>query len=425
MKCLILLLKSSVKRTFLILASLIPLASISMANADVSEAHNFALPEGRIVQRTIHNVQEFESLKADSARYQIIRNSKLITFGSRLELLSSVNITNPIVWTNTKEGHPIGITDCTALAFGLDECKSITNLETGLSVFRVPDGEHLDTHELLIDPEGNFWYLSYPKTKCEASSDICQKFNIPKGKYFVDCQVNQISRAGREIFSWKASAHIPPTMIVKSYIPEGPRQNYLDLFHCNSIDLVDSENFLISARNNDAIYQVNKKTSNVSWKLGGHYWPNVSVRAVGFDRRVGKEAIAQHDARYLGGGLYSYFDNASQTNKPARGVLFSLTQKGNVKVARMRTAYINPDGNSSLCTGSFTKVSEQTYLVGWGCSLNGITIFTAAGLPIVTLNFIVTEATRSLFSDQPWILNGEDWGPRINRAFSYRVVTTR
>jgi hypothetical protein len=419
------MLKPSFKNNLLVWVSLILLASISIAKADFLEPHNFALPEGRIVQRTIHNVQEFELLNTDPVRYQILRNGKLITFGARLELLSSSDVTNSIVWNYTKEGYPIGVTDCIGLAFGLDDCKSITNLATGLPIFLVPNGEHLDSHELLIDTQGNFWYLSYPKTKCETSNDICQKFNIPKGKYFVDCQVNQISPAGRKIFSWNASAHIPPTMIVKSYIPEGPRQNYMDLFHCNSIDLVDSDNFLISARNNDAIYQINKATSNITWKLGGHYWPDVSLRGIGFDRRVGKEMIAQHDARYLGHGLYSYFDNASHTNKPARGVVFSVTQRGNARVAKLRTEYVNPYSNNSLCTGSFTKVSQKTYVVGWGCSLNGITIFNAAGSPIVTLNFIKTEATKSLFSDQPWILNGEDWGPKTNLAFSYRVVTSR
>lgn len=409
----------------LLIASLISFGSLSSANANFEEPETFTLPEGRIVQRTVHNAQAFESLKNESARFQIIRNGKLITFGSRLELLSAVDVTNANVWSIAKDGIPLGVTDCTGLAFGLDECKSITNLVTGLPVLVLPDGEHIDPHELLNDTEGNFWYLSYPKTKCETSSEVCEKFNIPKGKIFADCQVNQVSPSGKTLFTWKASAHIPPEMIVKSYIPEGPRLNYLDLFHCNSIDLVDTENFLISARNNDAIYQVNKTTSKISWKLGGHYWPNISVRAVGFDRRVGKETIAQHDARYLGAGLYSYFDNASHTDKPARGVVFSVTQKGNVKVARMQNEFVNPYGNRSLCTGSFTKISQKTYVVGWGCSFNGITLFNAKGFPVVTLNFVATELTKDLFSDAPWILNGEDWGPRTNRALSYRVIYTR
>jgi hypothetical protein len=212
-----------------------------------------------------------------------------------------------------------------------------------------------------------------PKTPCETSSEVCQKSNIPKEKVFADCQVNQVSPSGEKLFSWNASAHIPSEMIVKSYIPERPRQKYMDLFHCNSIDLVDSDNFIISVRNNDAIYQVNKKTGSISWKLGGRYWPNVSLRSIGFNRQVGKETIAQHDARYLGSGLYSYFDNASHTDKPARRIIFSVTQKGKNRAVKMQTEFVNPYGNNSLCTGSFTKVSKETYVIGWGCSLNGIT----------------------------------------------------
>jgi hypothetical protein len=418
--------KAIFSANLLIVVSLLPLAAMSAASANNSlDSDSFAFPEGRVVQRTIHNYQEFESLKNRSSRYQIIRNSNLMTFGSRLELLSSENITNAAVWTIANDGIPVGITNCTGLAFGIDECKSITNLVTGIPFFTVARDEHIDPHELLVDPEGNFWYLSYPKITCQDSNEVCQKFKVSKEKVFADCQVNQVNASGRTIFSWNASAHIPPENIINSYIPEGPRQKYMDLFHCNSIDLVDSDNFLISVRNNNAIYQVNKKTSSITWKLGGRYWPNVSLRGVGFDRQVGKETIAQHDARYLGNGLYSYFDNASHTDKPARGVVFSVTQKGNKWIARMQTDFVNPYGNNSLCTGSFTKVSQETYVIGWGCSLNGITIFNSKGNPIVSLNFIKTDETRNLFSDQPWILNGDDWGPRTNRAFSYRVLARR
>jgi hypothetical protein len=213
-------------------------------------------------------------------------------------------------------------------------------------------------------------------------------------------------------------------MTIKSYIPEGPRRNYLDLFHCNSIDVVGSENFLISVRNNDAIYQINKITSKVTWKLGGRYWPGVSLPAIGFNRQVGKESIAQHDARYLGNGLYSYFDNESHTDKPARGVVFRITEKGNIRNARLVNQFVNPFENNSLCTGSFRKSGQDTFVAGWGCSLNGITLFTNNGSPIVTLNFIKTDATKNLFLDSPWTLNGVNWGPSIAFALNYRVINS-
>jgi hypothetical protein len=164
------------------------------------------------------------------------------------------------------------------------------------------------------------------------------------------------------------------------------------------------------------------KSLDVSWKLGGRYWPGVSLSAIGFNRSVGKESIAQHDARYLGNGIYSYFDNESHTDKPARGVVFSVTEKGHIRTARMINQYINPFGNSSLCTGSFRKTGQEHFVVGWGCSFNGITVFDKVGSPIVTLNFVKSDATKSLFSDSPWVLNGVDWGPSIAFALNYRVI---
>jgi hypothetical protein len=58
------------------------------------------------------------------------------------------------------------------------------------------------------------------------------------------------------------------------------------------------------------------------------------------------------------------------------------------KVARLVGDYPNPYGNSSLCTGSFRKVNEGTFDAGWVCSLNGITVFSKSGFPIVSLNFL-------------------------------------
>ena len=409
----------------LLIASTVLLDSIQIANAsNIAEAENFTLPEGRILQRTIHNQAAFEALKVGKETYKIIRNGKLITFGSTLDLISSTDIINVNVWSLGQNGEPNGLTDCKNLAFGLDECKSITNLKSGKSLYASPLGQHIDPHELQTDSQGNFWYLSYPKYECDGLNPTCLKFGVTQGKIFADCQVNQVSPEGVKLFSWNASEHIPPTMIIKSYIPEGPRKNYLDFFHCNSIDVVNPEKFIISSRNTDAIYQINKNTSEVMWKLGGHWWPGVSLRAQNFKRAVGKETIAQHDARYLGNGLYSYFDNESHANKPARGVVFRVTETGNTRTAKMLTEFANPYGNSSLCTGSFRKSSENTYVAGWGCSPNGITLFTKNGLPVVSLNFIETDVTKKLYSDAPLLLNHVDWGPSINYALSYRVAYT-
>lgn len=399
---------------------------LQVANAEsLDEALSYTLPEGRIVQLTIQDSQEYEKLREGFENYQFIRNGSLISLSSTLQLISSKSIINATAWTIDKDLNLIGVTDCTPLGFGLEECKSIGNLNTGATIFTTQMGDHIDPHELLSDSEGNLWFLSYPKNICKLSNEVCSKFNVPNEKFFVDCQVNKVSPSGELLYSWKASDHIPASNIIKSYTSEGgPNQKYFDLFHCNSIDLVGTEGFLISSRNSNAIYEVEMKTSKVVWKLGGHYWPGVSLRTTNFKRAVGKETIAQHDARYLGNGLYSFFDNESHTNKPARGVVFQVGGT-NKKTARLVQEYVNPYGNNSLCTGSFRKVNEETFLAGWGCSLNAITLFTNTGLPIVTLNFLKTKSTEALYSDSPWMLNGVDWGPAINLGLTYRVVHTK
>lgn len=415
--------RSVFRLTALIISCYSLLTPLHYASAgDVHEHSRFTLPEGRVVALSIHDVKEYENLRGGSETFQIIRNGQLITFNSNLELTTTKPIINASPWMIDKAGSPIGVMDCTTIGFGLAECQTVKNLMTGEKIFTAPLGEHIDPHEILRDTDNNLWYLSYPKTPCKDLSELCVKYSVSKEKTFVDCQVNQVNTSGKLLYSWKASDHIPASMAIKSYTPEGgiAARNYLDFFHCNSIDLVGGKGFLISSRNTDSIFEVDIKSSQILWKLGGRYWPGVSLRASNFNRSVGKENIAGHDARYLGDGIYTYLDNASHSTMPARGVLFQVNQKK--KSAKLIQEYLNPYGNNSLCTGSFGKVNEETFVVGWGCSLNAITLFGKTGLPVVTLNFLRTETTKHLYSEAPWILNGVNWGPATNLGLTYRVI---
>jgi hypothetical protein len=211
-------------------------------------------------------------------------------------------------------------------------------------------------------------------------------------------------------------------MLVRSYLNEAPRGKYVDIFHCNSIDVVDKNSFLLSSRNTNSLFLINSITSNITWKFGGHYLPGVSLQPSGFGREVGSEAVAQHDARSLGNGMFSYFDNASHTSNAARGVIFRVSGTQKSMRANLVSKFENPNGNNSLCTGSFRSTDLGNFVVGWGCSFNAITIFDSTGSPIVSLDKIETPDTKQLYSHAPLILNGIDWGPRFTYALTYRVI---
>jgi len=381
------------------------------------------LPEGHILQKTVYSKEEFAKLNNSSVEYQLIHNGNLITFGPSLDLISSEKLNQvSTAWAMQADGSLIGMTGCVNLAFGLDECKYISDLKTGKILFAAQSDNLFDPHELKIDDRGNFWFLSYPKIDCLITTSICASFKINPTKFFADCQINAMNSDGQTVFRWKASQHIPSAEVYPAYIKEGPRGKYVDLFHCNSIDFVDSQRILLSFRNTNSIYLLNTASSEIEWKLGGHYLKGVSLLTSGFKRGVGNESIAQHDARSLGNGFFSYFDNASHTSKPARGVIFKVSGSTHHRRATMVREFLNPNGINSLCAGSTRAADLGNTVVGWGCSLNAITIFNHSGRPIVSLDIIETSETSHLFSHLPLMLQGEDWGPAFTYLMSYRVT---
>ena len=410
-------------RVILVCALVLSTPSVIAAASPTNITDTFQIPGSSVMQRTVYNTAEFDNLSKSKAKYQAINNGKLITFGPQLGYLSSQDIPQEgAAWAYGKNGDVIGMTGCLGRAIGIDEGRYISDLTTGNVIMTAQSDNLVDAHELLIDKQGSYWYLSYPEIDCSVKTALCASYNVDKTSIFSDCQINAVSASGSPLYTWRASEHIQPAMIVNSYRKEWSRGDYVDLFHCNSIDLVNSSSVLLSSRNTNSIYLIDTTTSKIVWKLGGHFQRGTSLLTSGFNRRVGSESIAQHDARSLGNGLFSYYDNASHTSDPARGVIFKVSQSGKSVKAVMVKEFANPEHINSLCQGSMRVSDLGNVVIGWGCALGAVTIFNSSGNPIVSLAKIKTPETAQFFSDVPFVLNGVDFGPAYNYLLSYRVV---
>src|SRR5207248_1244606 len=73
-----------------------------------------------------------------------------------------------------------------------------------------------------------------------------------------------------------------------------------DYFHINSVELGGDGNLLISARNTHAVYEIDRRTGAVLWRLGG--------RRSTFDMGPGTTFAWQHDARWPRPTTISLFD---------------------------------------------------------------------------------------------------------------------
>jgi len=159
---------------------------------------------------------------------------------------------------------------------------------------------------------------------------------------------------GRVLFEWHALGHIA---LSESYAKRREKAPF-DYFHVNSVELGRDGNLLISARNTDAIYEIDRRTGAIIWRLGG--------RRSDFALGRGTRFAWQHDARWRSPATISLFDDgaAPAVKKQSRALLL------HVGLARRKVtllhAYAHPRHLLATSQGNMQVLSDGHVFVGWG-----------------------------------------------------------
>ena len=158
-----------------------------------------------------------------------------------------------------------------------------------------------DVHEFLITARNTALITIYQQRPWDISAVGGPK----EGKIF-DGVVQEVDIAtGEVLFEWHSSDEIDPS---ESYTKppsaaKGASAAPMDYFHINSIEEEPNGNLLISARNTHAIYEIDRQTGKVLWRLGG--------KKSDFTMGPGTAFAWQHDARRQPDGTLTLFDNAA------------------------------------------------------------------------------------------------------------------
>ena len=159
--------------------------------------------------------------------------------------------------------------------------KVVARVEAGLGK------DSADLHEFELTPRGTALITAY-----KIVPGSLESIGGPKQAKIADSIVQEVDVAsGKVLFDWHSVGHVA---IDESYIPlTGPGSpspgNPYDYFHVNSVEEEPDGNFLISARNTSAVYELNRKTGDVLWRLGG--------KKSDFTMGPGTTFWWQHDAR--------------------------------------------------------------------------------------------------------------------------------
>jgi hypothetical protein len=179
--------------------------------------------------------------------------------------------------------------------------------------------------------------------------------------------VEQI-RDGKTIWRWSTRKAIHTYESERSLAgtfdekDDGSYQDPFDRVHVNSIEPA-GQLVIVSMRNTDAVYAIDKKTGDIVWKLGGAETPE-SLEVIGDPYEL--PSGAQHDARLLPDGTLSVFDNRTGLEEPPRVTRWEIDEEE--MTATLIESYEDPIAPSSPATGSARFSDDGSLFVYWGDS---------------------------------------------------------
>lgn len=249
-------------------------------------------------------------------------------------------------------------------------------------------GLKADLHELQLTPRGTALIQAFRRVPRDLSP-----FGGPARGSVLDSVVQEIDvRSGRLVFEWHSIDHVG---LAESY-KELPNRRSLpwDYFHLNSIQDDGRGGLLLSARHTNALYDVDRATGAVRWRLGG--------RRSDFAMGPGSRFVAQHDARPQPGDRISLFDNGAppDTGRESRGLVLRLDRLHHrVRLAR---EYRHDPEIESNSQGSTQLLAGGHAFVGWGGRSPWFTEYAPDGRVLFDARFAGVNASYRAYR-YPWV----------------------
>jgi hypothetical protein len=256
-----------------------------------------------------------------------------------------------------------------------------------LATVKAGNGLQADEHEFTLTPQGSAYVLAYSPVQTNLSSA-----GGPASGLALDGVIQQIDiHTGLVMWEWHSLGRVD---VAESYskLP-GLATNPYDYFHINSLTTDSHGNFLISARNTWALYQISPHTGAVRWRLGG----KKSTFALG----PGVPFAYQHNALWLANNEISLFDNegAPPVKPPTRGELIKLDPKA--KTATLASQLVRTSGPlSTTSQGNVQALPGGGWMIGWG-GLPNLTEFNSQGQIVYDAQLPRGENSYRVYRE-PW-----------------------
>jgi hypothetical protein len=222
-----------------------------------------------------------------------------------------------------------------------------------IAYVRAGNGYQPDLHEFQITPQGTGLITVYDAIDCNLHS-----VGGPRDGAVADTLLQEIDlKTGLVMYEWHSLDHVPLTSSYSSPRTTSKHEPF-DYFHINSVDVENDGDLLVDSRNTWAAYDVNAKTGQVRWQLGGKH--------SSFKLGPGAATAWQHDAVQQPDGAITFFDNGAspQVQPQSRAIEVTLDQAKMTATLTRSYAHQNPLVADSQ--GNVQALPGGNWTVGWG-----------------------------------------------------------
>jgi hypothetical protein len=222
-----------------------------------------------------------------------------------------------------------------------------------IAVIRAGNGYQPDLHEFRITPQGTGLITVYDAIDCNLSA-----VGGPRDGAVADTLLQEIDlKTGLVMYEWHSLDHVPLQSSYSSAAPTSLREPY-DYFHINSIDVEQDGDLLVDSRNTWAAYDVNARTGQVRWELGGKH--------SSFRLGRGASTAWQHDAIQQPDGAITFFDNGAfpQVHPQSRAIEVTLDTAN--MTATLARSYEHQNPLVAGSQGNVQALEGGDWMVGWG-----------------------------------------------------------
>ncbi len=222
-----------------------------------------------------------------------------------------------------------------------------------IAFVRAGNGYQTDLHAFEITPQGTALFTVYDAIRCNLSA-----YGGPADGAVADTLFQEIDlKTGLVRYEWHALDHVA---LADSYQPLGGGGTLIspwDYFHINAVS-EHGEEMLVDSRNTWAAYDVDARSGQIVWRLGG--------KQSSFAMGPGASPAWQHDAREEPDGTISFFDNGGtpKVHPQSRTIVLALNKQA--MTATLVSSFVHPTALLAASQGDFQPLAGGNWFVGWG-----------------------------------------------------------